>query len=87
MDLVDAIREAVPLARIRGYQTIPTDAGARIEVQELAGAAGFVIVVRGPDGVPRPATRHEVESAGFPYDGEVRTGAEGQECGAWTSWW
>jgi len=86
MDVVAAIREAVPLARIKGSAASSADNGTRVEVSELAQSAGFVIVVRGSDGVPRPASRDEVESAGFPYRGDVHTGPDGQTVGAWTPW-
>lgn len=86
MDVIAAIREAVPLARIKGSATTPADDGVRVEVTELAHSAGFVIVVWDSDGVSRPATRDEVERAGFPYRGDVLTGADAQMLGAFTPW-
>lgn len=86
MDVIAAIREAVPLARIKGSATTPADDGAKVEVTELAQSAGFVIVVWDSHGVSRPATRDEVESAGFPYRGDVLTGADGETLGAFTPW-
>lgn len=87
MNIIEAIRDALPLARIRGSQQSACDDGCAVMVQELDDGTGFAIAVRATDGSCRPATPAELESAGFPYRSTIETVISGQltVC-AWTQW-
>ncbi|MBU4556292.1 MAG: hypothetical protein KJ747_05420 [Actinobacteria bacterium] len=87
MDIVEAIKEALPLARIRGSQESASDDGSTVVAQELDGATGFAVAILIPDGSYRPATRAELESAGFPYRSTIDTMLSGRSIScAWTPW-
>ncbi len=87
MDTIEAIREALPLSRLRGYQEVVCDDGSVVLAQELDDGTGFAIAVSAPDGSLRAATPKEVESAGFPYRSTIELEVAGQQATcAWTPW-
>jgi hypothetical protein len=72
MNVVEAIRESVPLARVKGEFESRCDDGCVVVVRRLSVPDMFSVLVRGPQDQHRAATREEVEAAGFPYRGNIK---------------
>lgn len=71
MPVAGAIREAVPLARIKGSHESSCGDSCVVIVQALAMDGRFSILVREGRSAYRQATPREVGDAGFTYEGTV----------------
>ncbi len=87
MDVAEAIRTAVPIARLKSRADARCDDGSLVEASELAKGMGYSVLIRDPGGATRPATEQEITSAGFDYQGQtkVREGSTLVSAG-WIRW-
>ena len=72
MNVSDAVRKAIPIARIKEKHSITTDDGVVVEAAALSIPDQFSVLLLADSAYLRAASKEEIELAGYSYEGSCK---------------